>query len=203
MNCINKVKNMKNKGVAPIVIILIALGVIILGGGGYLVVKKLQTPNEPQPNQQLVGSDRDTHGCIGSAGYSWCEAKQKCLRVWEEKCEAIEEGNPTIENISPQSGIVGTKIVISGKNLNGFEGETVVFFEKVNGEIVEFYTNSYTPKEMSKLEFILPNRVCIDKNIAQKGILCPNFVYITPGIYKVYVEPMTEKSNIVEFNVTK
>ncbi|MCX6732668.1 MAG: hypothetical protein NTV98_03965 [Candidatus Roizmanbacteria bacterium] len=37
--------------------------------------------------KQLVGGDKDTHGCIGSAGYSWCEAKQKCLRVWEEKCE--------------------------------------------------------------------------------------------------------------------
>lgn len=36
--------------------------------------------------RQLVGGDRDAHGCIGSAGYSWCEAKQKCLRIWEENC---------------------------------------------------------------------------------------------------------------------
>jgi len=35
----------------------------------------------------IVGWDRDIHGCIGSAGYSWCEIKNKCLRVWEEKCE--------------------------------------------------------------------------------------------------------------------
>ena len=34
----------------------------------------------------IVGNDRDEHGCIGSAGYSWCEEKQKCLRVWEEPC---------------------------------------------------------------------------------------------------------------------
>ena len=38
--------------------------------------------------QNLVGNDRDEHGCIGSAGYSWCEAKQKCLRSWEEDCAA-------------------------------------------------------------------------------------------------------------------
>jgi len=37
-------------------------------------------------NDNLVGNDRDEHGCIGSAGYSWCEAKQKCLRIWEEAC---------------------------------------------------------------------------------------------------------------------
>ena len=34
----------------------------------------------------LLGGDRDAHGCIGSAGYSWCEEKQKCLRPWEEAC---------------------------------------------------------------------------------------------------------------------
>lgn len=35
----------------------------------------------------MLGGDRDEHGCIGSAGYSWCEVKSRCLRVWEEKCE--------------------------------------------------------------------------------------------------------------------
>lgn len=34
----------------------------------------------------MPGSDRDIHGCIGSAGYTWCEEKQKCLRPWEEAC---------------------------------------------------------------------------------------------------------------------
>jgi len=42
-------------------------------------------------NQPVVGGDRDAHGCIGSAGYSWCEVKQKCLRPWEEKCEAVSK----------------------------------------------------------------------------------------------------------------
>jgi hypothetical protein len=37
-------------------------------------------------NSQIVGNDRDEHGCIGSAGYSWCEEKKKCLRSWEESC---------------------------------------------------------------------------------------------------------------------
>ncbi len=36
--------------------------------------------------QQLLGGDRDAHGCIGSAGYSWCESTNRCQRPWEEKC---------------------------------------------------------------------------------------------------------------------
>lgn len=43
-------------------------------------------PNKPP----VVGGDKDAHGCIGSAGYAWCEAKQKCIRHWEEKCEVSD-----------------------------------------------------------------------------------------------------------------
>ena len=40
----------------------------------------------PETEDLLVGNDTDEHGCIGSAGYSWCESKGKCLRMWEEDC---------------------------------------------------------------------------------------------------------------------
>lgn len=36
--------------------------------------------------QTPPGGDVDEHGCIPSAGYEWCEAKQKCLRPFEENC---------------------------------------------------------------------------------------------------------------------
>ena len=31
----------------------------------------------------LPGSDRDIHGCIASAGYSWCGRSNQCERPWE------------------------------------------------------------------------------------------------------------------------
>jgi hypothetical protein len=37
---------------------------------------------------QVIGGDKDSHGCLIAAGYSWCEDKQKCLRPWEENCSA-------------------------------------------------------------------------------------------------------------------
>ena len=33
--------------------------------------------------QSMIGGDKDAHGCIGSAGYSWCEKTQSCERPWE------------------------------------------------------------------------------------------------------------------------
>lgn len=38
------------------------------------------------PSPQIIGGDKDEHGCLIAAGYSWCEEKQKCLRAWEESC---------------------------------------------------------------------------------------------------------------------
>ena len=33
------------------------------------------------------GSDWDTNNCIESAGYTWCQILNKCVRLWEELCE--------------------------------------------------------------------------------------------------------------------
>jgi membrane-bound inhibitor of C-type lysozyme len=35
---------------------------------------------------QIIGGDTDIHGCLGPAGYSWCEAKATCIRPWESFC---------------------------------------------------------------------------------------------------------------------
>lgn len=48
-------------------------------------------------SDKLVGADRDEHGCIASAGYSWCEPKAKCLRIWEEDCVLELEDTPEQE----------------------------------------------------------------------------------------------------------
>jgi len=31
----------------------------------------------------IVGNDSDEHGCIGSAGYSYCNWTYSCIRIWE------------------------------------------------------------------------------------------------------------------------
>lgn len=46
-------------------------GVMLLTGCGHSTLGR------------LVGSDRDEHGCIGSAGYTWSYALHDCVRLWE------------------------------------------------------------------------------------------------------------------------
>jgi len=33
-----------------------------------------------------LGKETDAHGCLITAGYQWCESKQKCIRFFEEPC---------------------------------------------------------------------------------------------------------------------
>jgi putative lipoprotein len=44
-----------------------------------IVLKRVGAPPPPS----TTGSDRDEHGCIGSAGYAWCAREGKCVRPWE------------------------------------------------------------------------------------------------------------------------
>ena len=80
------------KGFALTLIVVI---LAILGIGSVLFVtrnNKVEAPVVINPisttTTPIVGGDKDIHGCIGSAGYSWCAVKSKCLRPWEEKCVA-------------------------------------------------------------------------------------------------------------------
>ena len=43
---------------------------------------------------QIMGGDTDVHGCIPTAGYTWCASKNKCLRTWEEDCPATVPASP-------------------------------------------------------------------------------------------------------------
>lgn len=54
---------------------------------------KTVAPVAPSPAPEeppLIGGQRDAHGCLGPAGYSWCEAKNECIRAWETYCTATQ-----------------------------------------------------------------------------------------------------------------
>lgn len=41
-----------------------------------------EEPTTPQ-QETMVGGDRDEHGCIGSAGYTWSALRGECIQVFE------------------------------------------------------------------------------------------------------------------------
>ncbi len=111
-----------------ILVVVVVFGALrLLVGGGedtWICVDgqwvKHGAPVMPKPEEgcgeeKLIGGDKDEHGCIGSAGYTWCESKQKCLREWEEPCEQEEVFN-LLKELEKEtqidfSGIVKTEFV--------------------------------------------------------------------------------------------
>jgi len=63
--------------------------------------------DKSQIPQAIPGADRDSHGCIGSAGYSWCAKTNQCERPWElaEK-KSFDNTKESFENFcqTPTSG---------------------------------------------------------------------------------------------------
>ena len=103
----------------------------------FLIVGCGQISNSPVPtssDQELpvvVGGDRDEHGCIGSAGYSWCEAKQKCLRVWEEDCSSASTTSENSRTVVKY--LISTED--STKYCNGADMDTAGFRKTITKEM--------------------------------------------------------------------
>jgi putative lipoprotein len=55
----------------------------VITAGNPTEVRVMLTRVGGPPSATMPGADRDEHGCIGSAGYSWCEVEGKCVRPWE------------------------------------------------------------------------------------------------------------------------
>ena len=80
-------------------IILLLVALILLG---VLVVVYIPfTPAEP-----VVGADRDAHGCIASAGYTYSVVRGDCIRLWEQGIAltpTVQIGSPALAAYVVQS----------------------------------------------------------------------------------------------------
>ncbi|MBN1325467.1 hypothetical protein JW977_00595 [Candidatus Falkowbacteria bacterium] len=123
---------MKNKNLLVILIIVVVVIVAFVVYFSINSVSKIENANVNEP--MLIGGQKDAHGCLIAAGYSWCEPKQKCLRMWEEDCYGqdlidltavfAKEHNQIPENVF---------ITIMKNNENYFSGTIRIGAQEVEG----------------------------------------------------------------------
>ncbi len=72
---------------------------------------------EVTSTEPLIGGQKDEHGCLGPAGYSWCPSKNKCLRTWEEACtldQAVYNYlRDHVSELSPTKEVLGGKFYLT------------------------------------------------------------------------------------------
>lgn len=83
---------------------LICTGALLTSCGNS-AEKKAEASGESEKTT-IVGNDKDEHGCIASAGYTWSEVQKDCIRLWEKgvRMSAVDDaGNTLFLVFSPDS----------------------------------------------------------------------------------------------------
>ena len=108
-----------------------------------------------EEQDELEGADRDEHGCITSAGFSWSELQQTCVQLWEAgvRLDPIEvkEGDAVISAFvlfnkdESKAEIVLPKkegsVILDKKSENLYEKDEYLYDDKegtlsINGKVV-------------------------------------------------------------------
>ncbi len=119
---------------------LVVLGLFLMGVF-FLFSVIVKQKNTIEMQEQIIGGDTDEGGCLIGAGYSWCEVKQKCLRVWEEPCEAEPEIEPEVVQTDEEL----IKAALVTKN-NWEADEIAITIAKNDGEYATGGVGATTPQ---------------------------------------------------------
>lgn len=77
-------------------ICLVCTGALLASCGSS--ARKNTETTENTEKTAVVGNDKDEHGCIASAGYTWSEVQKDCIRLWEKgvRMNAVDDANKTL-----------------------------------------------------------------------------------------------------------
>jgi hypothetical protein len=62
--------------------------------------------------EMLIGGERDEHGCLGPAGYSWNESIGACIREWELDESQKKAAKTAVKSIEPVKGTTVTEVEV-------------------------------------------------------------------------------------------
>lgn len=132
------------------ILILVVVIAVIGAAFYYYIANFLLISNQTGDQQEsalVVGGDKDEHGCLVAAGYSWCEDKGECLRYWEEAC--MDTVKNTLTRVAQETGINFS---------DQKESEMKWFFESEDGmenfslKAYEIEAEEVSPEDFEKIE---------------------------------------------------
>lgn len=87
-------------------IIIAAAGIAVVLAVVFVLLQK--APEEPGP----IGGERDEHGCLVGAGYSWDEDLGACVRTWEIDQAQREGAKIAVDALGRQDGLTITHVEV-------------------------------------------------------------------------------------------
>jgi len=112
--------------------------------------------------KKLVGGDKDSHGCLIAAGYSWCSQKEKCLSfcgIGKTTFKWTVTDSQEEEKHEPIKKEVEGK-VFSAENLENVNSTKIDDFFKENSFLLDKY-NALTKNKLTVTSYKKDNLVCL------------------------------------------
>ena len=102
-----KKQNINNSGTLKLILIIILILLVIATAIYYNNFKQ----------KRPIGGDKDAHGCLIGAGYSWCPSNEKCQRMWEDYCEEYKDqykinSSENSNNIPTTGNVVSNTVTV-------------------------------------------------------------------------------------------
>ncbi len=110
-----------------------------------------ETKTDITENKNLVGNNKDEHGCITSAGYIWSKINNNCIRIFE------------VENIKLNSLINQDESISILFNKDKSKAE--VFLQNNNSIVLEKTSNSIWKKDTFELNLNIGNNFLVNGKI--------------------------------------
>lgn len=98
---------------------------------------------------EIVGADRDEHGCIASAGYTWSELLQDCIRPFEK--------GKKFTAVNPEDSVMAAYLVFSADSSKA-----------------ELYTPEMNGKGQILYKYVFSNGIVTWTNNIKRGYLVKN-----------------------------
>ncbi|MFC1787905.1 hypothetical protein ACFLZY_01655 [Patescibacteria group bacterium] len=71
----------------------------------FILLPKAKENRTDQAPEQLIGGQRDEHGCLGPAGYGWDKEVKACLRPWELDDNQKKAAAVAVEHLGFKSNV--------------------------------------------------------------------------------------------------
>ncbi|MDD2961016.1 MAG: hypothetical protein PHR45_02900 [Muribaculaceae bacterium] len=84
--------------------------------------------------EEIVGNDRDNHGCISSAGYIWSDVRNDCIRIFEEGMPLRKIGNSSSSVVAYLVfSSDSTRLEAFSVDFSDFGGKVLLYREREKG----------------------------------------------------------------------
>lgn len=116
----------------------------------FLLLIACSGEKKGKEKETVLGNDRDEHGCISSAGYTWSEVQQECIRLFENgtRMESADkkicflvfsQDSLKVELFFPdnnQTEILDRRNISNGKYVWNMEDDDTKNVRNINGQWV-------------------------------------------------------------------